>query len=238
MKIGYTRTCHYARGETSDKEICFSLEQIRPLLTVTPTLAHTRLKDFNGDACWMHSRALCLKEVRQSVSTGAWRWHHSRGEQQPVNICDCCGAKSGCRCLRRDRGSAVTCGMIGRGRLCKRSPAGCVLAADTLWTKATPGRTRQNCAPSGCHSLCVLQLPHSVTLFFHTPSHALYLHLSVSGSFPPPFYVPPSVSASLEWSPLGLFWIHHVSVFPLSTHPPPLFFPIASHNSLLHCLSS
>lgn len=65
------------------------------------------------------------------------------------------------------------------------------------------------------------QLPHSlslsVTLLLHTPSHALYLHLSLSGSFSPLFYIPPSLYASLELSPLSCFFfcIRHVSVFPL-----------------------
>lgn len=83
------------------------------------------------------------------------------------------------------------------------------------------------------------QLPHSlslsVTLLLHTPSHALYLHLSLSGSFSPLFYIPPSLYASLELSPLSCFFFASVTCLSFLCS---LIFLLAGHNSPLLCLTN
>lgn len=74
--------------------------------------------------------------------------------------------------------------------MCKLQPTRvCQLLTCLVPSRPHQGGEMRYCAPSGLYSLSTSpQLPHSlslfVTLLFHTPSHALYLHLSVSGSLP------------------------------------------------------
>lgn len=96
--------------------------------------------------------------------------------------------------------------------------------------KATPGRKRQYCAPSGRHSLCFLAASSFSFTFCHS---ALSLSRIVSPSLciwiTPSRLLCPSFFGCLSEvkSPL-IYCIHHVSVFPLF----PFFFfffPCQSH---------